>query len=188
MASINSAPGQIIIKSDRLKNYFILSLFFILSACLRDNNCSNDLPLGESYSGKGYLLYFRTSQDGMGDFWFFPACLESSQLNRIDGDELFFDAKHKIGVSFKLPLSGSQYTHIKRHFHPIELDSLSFFTEVWITPIEISFEKTEMTLHHYPSMEKILKLKLIRNKKIQILSYIQINDINIRMLEIPDEK
>ncbi|HEY1055906.1 MAG TPA: hypothetical protein VGE24_12245 [Emticicia sp.] len=167
-----------------MKSYLVLGILFILSSCFRENDCSKDILVGESYIGKGYLLFFRTSQDGMGDFWFFPTCNDNFRRKNISQDELFINTNYKAGISFKMPLSGSQFAQVKEHFHYESLDTLSFLRKVGYVPVEISFGKIESSSVRYSKFDEKFNMELIRGQKVRSLSYIIVDNLTINSIEV----
>jgi len=138
------------------------------------------------YSGSGYLLNFRTSQDGMGDFWFFPCCKFEDTVKSISYSKFLFDAKFCRGISFKLPITGSYYKRIKGSSKLILLDSMSFFSKVWITPVTLKIRiDKEATLNKTKTI-KVSKITLKDDTKIQSFFYYNINELDIESLEVKE--
>ena len=184
MGDINLVRGQIINNSDKMKNYFILSLFFILIGCSNDNKCSDFMSARNRYMGNGYLLFFQTSQDGMGDFWFFPCCNCDKLLKSKSGYGDFFSLRFGQGVSFKLPLTVTYYKEIKKASAHLFLDTLSFFSEVWVTPVSITIGIDKDASLNEIKPDNALKINLNLNGKTRSLYYNNLVEFEIENLEV----
>lgn len=142
------------------------------------------MPASSRYMGKGYLLFFKTSQDGMGDFWFFPCCKCEKFLNPKSGFEEFFSLRFGQGVSFKLPLTGTYYKEIKKASSHLFLDRPSFFSEVWLTPVSITISSEKKVLLNEIKPDNPLKMDLYLKGKTQILYYKNLVEFEIESLEV----
>jgi hypothetical protein len=168
-----------------MKNYIFLSIFLILIGCSNDYRCSDVMSANNSYMGKGYLLFFRTSQDGMGDFWFFPCCNCDKLLKSKSGYEDFFSSRFGQGVAFKLPLTGTYYKEIKKASSHLFLDKLSFFSEVWLTPVNIKIGSDDKSaLLNELKPDNPLKMNLNLNGKTLSLYYKNLVEFEIENLEV----
>ncbi len=165
-----------------MKNFFLLFIFFI--GCSTDRNCSDFNLEMKRHSKSGYLVNFRTSQDGMSDFWFFPCCLVDKSIKSKSVSDSFFKIIFGKGISFKMPITGIYYDKIKVASTNILLDSTSFFKNVWITPVNIKVNINEKAPFNEIATMNISKITLKQGGEIQSLFYYIIDDLEIENLEV----
>jgi hypothetical protein len=160
-----------------MKNHLILLLvFFLLLSCQNKNSQCKDVYPEKRFSGTGYIFFLRSSQDGMGDFWFFPSC------NRPKSNDIFLNSDFKKGVSFKLPLTGAMYKKLSKSFESVVLEEGSFSKKIWFTPIFIDFDKTKQSLIHSSLNNNNLTLHLNSKNSHLVLSYFVTEEITINQI------
>lgn len=125
--------------------------------------------------GNGYIFYFGHSQDGMGDFWFFPICSTKNDWERHD----ILDITYKSGVAFKLPLTGATYKRVVKAFQTKCLDEGSFSKKIWYVPVFIEFAEIKKSITLSPSKGENWSIKLRQGNKQLSLSYFTVDEISI---------
>ncbi len=165
-----------------MKCFYLLLIFF--ASCSTKTECIDLTPIEGSYSGNGYLLNFQTSQDGMGDIWYFPCCKFGDTIKPVYDSQFLSDLKFCNGISFKLPVSGNYYKNIKSYSNLILLDSLSYFSKVWITPVALKIKIDKNATLNETKTVPLSKFTLRDHAKIQSFFYYNINEFEIESLEV----
>lgn len=168
-----------------MKNSIIASslTIFICISCQNTEYQCKDIYPEEKFSSRGYIFYFGQSQDGMGDFWFFPVC--DSKTNWKQNHIL--KNTYKKGIAFKLPLTGAEYKHISKSFKTMDLDENSFSKKIWYVPVFIMAKKTKKSIITLPVKNENLNIKLkLKNAQLS-LSYFIADEIIIEQLTVEAE-
>lgn len=152
----------------------LLLLFCALTISCNNNHKCSDVKPSSKYSGEGVILFFRSSQDGMADMWFFPVCNLNSGVSEPIVNNNFYS-----GVSFKLSLLSAQFKKISSRFKQENLDDSSFNNKVWFVPVRIEMQiKENISTDDYNN--ELSSFTLVSgNKKVRLQYFVSSNISNL---------
>jgi len=163
-----------------MKNKFIFILILIGVSCKNNYSPCTDVMANKVFKNKGYVLYFKSSQDAMVDIWFFPVCLKNEEYKT---DSTFSDNQFKNGISFKLPITGRLYKKLLLNSYESTVYDRDIPKKIFYCPALMEFDKPENSTFLYSTKSENWNLNLqFRNRKIK-LSYFVSNVSNIKLFE-----
>lgn len=161
---------------DRLICFYIL----ICMGCREKTNTCRDVVPNQYFHGKGYILYFNTSEDGMRDIWFFPICQKEVRPKSVDE---FFQSEFNSGISFKMPISGMAFKRISVAAKEYRLKDSTLATKMYYCLSWIKINKPKNSTPQYSKGDKSWNLLLNLPDKDVKLTYFISNESNVESIE-----
>ncbi len=166
----------------KISQIIIVSTIFFFTGCQQNNSDCNDILPGIGFAGKGYIIYDRSSQDAVREFYFFPSCESGSPPVK---DSTFINEELRSGVSFQLPLTGNIFKQISVHSYKFIDRYSSNHKPAFFCPVFIELDSLKNSNSQYSAKrsDEYWKFYLaIGDKHIQ-LNYFISNDCVIRKID-----
>jgi hypothetical protein len=141
--------------------------------------CDDVLPY-QYFNGKGYILYFKDSEDGMREILFFPLCQKKDVPSNNDEFPYW---QFKSGISFKIPITGVIYKKISAVAKEYTLKDSARSNKMYYCAAWIEINKPENSTPQYSKGENFWTLYLNLPHKEVKLSYFISNNSNVQKIE-----